>query len=151
MFGFKSPNATTDDSNILLREVGVSEMNKQHIQLASYTVEFHQIVAELKDREATIEDWRRIDSYFSRIMKLAVKHFGEEEEMMEKYNFPDIENHKRLHAKFIEQMGKFQNEINGRNLKAVEKLSEVLWNWLYTHINEIDYGYRDFFKGKGLT
>jgi len=147
MFGFKSSNAT-DDSNVLLRDVGVSEMNKQHIQLASYTVEFHQIVEELKDREATTEDWRRIDSVFSRIMKLVVKHFSEEEQMMKKHSYPDIVNHKQLHAKFVEQMGKIQNEINGRNIKYVEKLSGILWEWLYKHINEVDYGYRDFFNSK---
>ena len=150
MLGFKSSSATSD-SNVLLRDVGVSAMNKQHIQLAGYTVEFHQIVEELKEREATMEDWRHIDSVFSRIMKLAVKHFSEEETMMEENNFTDIDNHKQLHAKFIEQMGKFQNEINGRNLKYVEKLSGVLWDWLYKHINEEDYSYRDFFISKGLS
>ena len=31
------------------------------------------------------------------------------------------------------------------------KLGSLLWDWLYKHINEVDYQYRDFFRDKGLT
>ena len=45
MFGFKS-SASKDSSHCLLKEVGIGEINKQHLRLASYAVEFSLIVDE---------------------------------------------------------------------------------------------------------
>jgi len=150
MFGFKS-SAARDSSHCLLREVGVAEINKQHLRLASYAVEFSLIVDELSEREVTSTDWRRIDALFSKIMRYVETHFTQEEELMLKYGYPDYEAHKKLHDKFSDQMIKLQAEINNRNIKFRKKMSSLLWDWLYHHINEVDYQYREFFRSKGLN
>lgn len=149
MFGFKS-SAARDNANCLLKEVGVAEINKQHLRLASYAVDFSILVDELSSREVTNQDWRRIDALFSKIMRYVETHFSEEEALMRKYEYPDYEAHKKLHDKFSAQMIKLQSDINNRNIKFKKKLSSLLWDWLYHHINEIDYQYRDFFLSKGL-
>lgn len=150
MFGFKS-SAARDSSHCLLKEVGIAEINKQHLRLASYAVEFSLIVDELSDREVTNQDWRRIDALFSKIMRYVETHFTQEEELMRKYDYPDYVAHKKLHDEFSAQMIKLQAEINNRNIKFKKKMSSLLWDWLYHHINEIDYQYRDFFLSKGLS
>ena len=150
MFGFKS-SASTDSSHCLLKEVGIAEINKQHLRLASYAVEFSLIVDELSTREPTNQDWRRIDALFSKIMRFVATHFSQEEELMRKYDYPDYAAHKKLHDKFTAQMIRMQGEINNRNIKFKKKMSSLLWDWLYHHINEIDYQYRDFFLSKGLS
>ena len=150
MFGFANLSHK-DDSHCLLKDVGVAEFNKQHLMLASYTVEFHKIVIELSTREPTIEDWRHIDALFSRINRFIATHFREEEELLQKHNYPDFANHKVLHEKFSNEITKIQSQINNRNIKFKEKLSNELWGYLYKHINEVDYQYRDFFIEKGVT
>jgi hemerythrin-like metal-binding protein len=150
MFGFKS-SASKDTSHCLLKEVGVAELNKQHLRLASYAVEFSLIVDELSTREATNQDWRRIDALFSKIMKFVATHFAEEEALMREHGYPDYASHKKLHDKFSAEMIAMQAQINGRNIKFKKKMSSLLWDWLYKHINEVDYRYRDFFMGKGLS
>ena len=150
MFGFKS-SAAKDDSHCLLKEVGLAELNKQHLRLASYAVEFSLIVDELSAREPVNEDWRRIDALFSKITRYVATHFSEEEELMRKYEYPDYAAHKKLHDKFSAEMRKMQAEINNRNIKFKKKMSSLLWDWLYHHINEIDYQYREFFLSKGLS
>ena len=150
MFGFKS-SAARDSSHCLLKEVGIAEINKQHLRLASYAVEFSQIVDELSSREPSNEDWRRIDALFSKIMRFVATHFSEEEELMRKYNYPNYAPHKKLHDKFTAEMLKMQGDINNRNIKFKKKMSSLLWDWLYKHINEVDYQYRDFFQKQGLS
>ena len=150
MFGFKS-SASKDSSHCLLKEVGIAEINKQHLRLASYAVQFSQIVDELSTREPTNQDWRQIDALFSRIMRYVATHFEQEEALMREYGYPDYAAHKKLHDKFSAEMVQMQAHINNRNIKFKKKLSSLLWDWLYHHINEIDYQYRDFFLSKGLS
>ncbi|MFQ5643042.1 MAG: bacteriohemerythrin [Thiogranum sp.] len=150
MFGFKS-SAARDSSHCLLKEVGIAEINKQHLRLASYAVEFSLIVDELSTREPTNQDWRRIDALFSKIMRYVAKHFSEEEALMREHGYPDYAAHKKLHDKFSAEMLKMQSEINNRNIRFKKKMSSLLWDWLYHHINEIDYKYREFFQSKGLS
>jgi hemerythrin len=150
MFGFKS-SASKDSSHCLLNEVGIAEINKQHLRLASYAVQFSQIVDELSTREPTNQDWRQIDALFSRIMRYVATHFDEEEALMREHGYPDYAAHKKLHDKFSAEMIKMQSQINNRNIKFKKKLSSMLWDWLYNHINTVDYQYREFFREKGLS
>ena len=150
MFGLRS-SSSQDDCPCLLKNVGVSEFNKQHLKLASYAVEFNQLVEELQDREPTVEDWKRVDAVFSRVTLFVATHFREEEEIMRKYNYPGYPGHKVQHDKFVQDLAKIQSQINDRNVKFKGRMSTLLWEWLYNHINEIDVEYRDFFAEKGLT
>ena len=150
MFGFKS-SASKDSSHCLLKEVGIAEINKQHLRLASYAVQFGQIVDELSTREPSNQDWRQIDALFSKVMRYVGTHFSEEEALMREHGYPDYEAHKKLHDKFSAEMVKLQSDINNRNIKFKKKMGSLLWDWLYHHINEIDYQYRDFFLSKGLS
>ena len=150
MFG-RTPSHTDNSVHCLLKDVGVAAMNTQHLRLASYAVEFSQIVEELAKREPTANDWKHIDALFGRVSRFVATHFREEEEMMIAQSYPDYTNHKRLHDKFVGELSKIQSQINNRNLKFKGKLSTLLWDWLYHHINEVDYGYREFFQEKGLS
>ena len=150
MFGFKS-SAAKDNSHCLLKEVGIAEINKQHLRLASYAVQFGQIVDELSTREPTNQDWRQIDALFSKVMRYVATHFEEEEALMLEHGYPDYEAHKKLHDKFSAEMVKLQSDINNRNIKFKKKMGSLLWDWLYNHINTVDYQYRDFLLSKGLS
>lgn len=142
--------ATASSAHCLLRDVGVNDINRQHLRLASYAVEFNQIIDELAGREPENQDWRHIDALFSRVMRYVETHFRDEEELMRKYDYPGYEAHKRLHDRFIEELIDVQSRINNRSVSFKKKFGAMLWNWLVHHINEEDYKYRDFFLGKGL-
>ena len=150
MFSLKTTRST-QEGHCLLKDVGVNAINRQHLRLASYAVEFSQIVEELAKREPTANDCKRIDGLFGRVSRFVATHFREEEEIMIAQGYPDYTNHKRLHEKFIAELSKIQSQINNRNLKFKGKLSTLLWDWLYHHINEVDYGYREFFQEKGIS
>lgn len=149
MLGLKDTNSH-ESSHCLLSDVGLAKLNKQHLRLASYAVEFQEIVEELAEREPTHDDWKHIDALFSRITRFVAEHFRDEEALMVAHQYPDYVPHKKLHDKFVAQMAQIQSQINNRNVKFKGKLKTLLWSWLYGHINEIDFKYRDFFHSKGL-
>ena len=133
-------------SHCLLKDVGISDFNRQHLKLASYTVEFSQLIEELASRAPTGADWRRIDALFSRVTRFVEIHFSEEEELMRKHDYPEFAAHKRLHDRFVKELAGIQSGINNRKLSFKGKFGAMLWNWLYHHINEEDYKYREFFQ-----
>jgi hemerythrin-like metal-binding protein len=149
MFGLKSSNPE-NASHCLLKDVGVNSINRQHLRLASYAVEFNQIVEELGKKEATNKDWHRIDALFSRVTRYVQTHFSEEEELMKAHGYPYFDAHKQLHDRFVNDLIKVQSKINNRKIAFKEKFGSMLWDWLINHINEEDYKYREFFRDKGL-
>ena len=149
MFTLKSSHPQ-DPTHCLLKDVGVNAINRQHLRLASYAVEFNQIVEELSDKTPSNKDWHRIDALFSRVTRYVQTHFQEEEALMKEHGYPYFDAHKRLHDKFVSDLIKVQSKINNRKIEFKEKFGSMLWDWLIHHINEEDYKYRQFFRDKGL-
>jgi hemerythrin-like metal-binding protein len=138
-------------AHCLLKDVGVNRINRQHLRLASYAVEFNEIVDGFADNEPDNQDWRRVDALFNRVMRFVETHFSEEEALMREHGYPGFEAHKQIHDRFIEELIKVKSQINNRDPAFRRKFGPMLWNWLMHHINEEDYKYREFFRGKGIT
>jgi len=145
MLNSKAP-PPPQSSHCLMTDVGVSNLNSQHLRLASYAMEFNQLVEELTTREINQKDWKQIDALFSRIMLFVAAHFKDEEEMMQNHGFPGFARHQKLHNKFTAEMGTVQSQINNRKIAFSKKLSNLLWDFLYVHINEEDAQYGNFFR-----
>jgi hemerythrin len=150
MFSLKSRNPS-ESTHCLLKDVGVNSINRQHLRLASYAVEFNQIVEELAEKEPTNHDWHRIDALFTRVRRYVQTHFREEEELLQAHGYPYFEAHKKLHDKFVNDLIAVQSNINNRKIAFKESFGAMLWNWLVHHINEEDYKYREFLRGKGVS
>ncbi len=148
MFERKRPSPQS--AHCLVTDVGIDELNKQHLRLASYAVELNQIVEEISAREPVQADWRHVDALFSRICLFVAAHFRSEEEMMEEHAYPATADHKGLHNQFSAELADVQSKINNRNLEFGGKLSNLLWDFLYIHINEVDIKYKEFLEEKGI-
>ncbi len=149
MFERKRPSPP-QSAHCLVTDVGVDELNKQHLRLASYAVELSQIVEEISPREPTQADWKHVDALFGRICLFVAAHFRTEEELMEKHGYPAYAHHKRLHDQFSSELGDVQSKINNRNLKFGGKCCTLLWDFLFVHINEVDIKYKEFLEEKGI-
>ena len=147
----RKTRAIAPASHCLLKDVGVNRINRQHLRLASYAVEFNEIIDALGDEAPDVADWRRIDALFNRVMRFVETHFKEEEELMRKHGYPDFKAHKQIHDRFVLELIKVKSQINNRDPAFRKKFGPMLWNWLMHHINEEDYKYRDFFRGRKIT
>ena len=145
------PNRSVVEKECLLKNVGVMEFNKQHLRLASYAAEFQQLVDKLSDQEPSIQDWKHVDALFSRISRFVTEHFRLEEETMLKHGYPDYKSQKKQHDGFIKKLLEVQGKVRGRDVRFTKGFCAELWEWLFHHINVIDFAYREFFISKGLS
>jgi len=149
MLNSKAP-PPPQSAHCLMSDVGVSALNSQHLRLASYAMEFNQLVEELTTREMNQKDWKQVDALFSRIMLFVAVHFRDEEALMQEQGFPGLARHKKLHNKFTSEMASVQSQINNRKVAFSSKLSNLLWDFLYVHINEEDAQYGAFYRESGI-
>lgn len=86
------------------------------------------------------------------------EHLSYEEGYMQKHNYPDFENHKKIHVEFIKFYDGFLKELRDRakskdfssmDLKELmTKIEEHLASWWINHINKTDQKYAKFIAGK---
>lgn len=99
--------------------VGDEILDSQHALILSCMANISEyILAEIKGRDL-FEVIDRLDAY----CKL---HFLEEEKMMEKMNFAEVETHKARHAQFVTHLEHFlgRSEVQNRK-KNIEELASL--------------------------
>ena len=92
--------------------------------------------------------------YYDRILDLidelkeyTVYHFADEEKVMRLYEYPDLENHKKIHEEFIEKIENVNlNRIDDDQQKAIIKLLDFVYVWIESHILVQDLRIRDYFE-----
>ena len=64
------------------------------------------------------------------------EHFRDEENLQEKYAYPGINAHKRLHAQFVLNINALIQDFGrtGPNVALTGKLTKTLVDWLVNHI-----------------
>ena len=116
-----------DDYNI-----GVAEIDSQHRQIVDYINELH---------EATMKhDQDLLLHAIGALVDYTISHFSFEEELMEKGDYPDIENHKKTHRVFEAHIQDYQNRAEAGEDVSHQIMSEVS-KWLLKHIQKTDREY----------
>jgi hemerythrin-like metal-binding protein len=77
-------------------------------------------------------------------------HFKTEEELFEKYNYPDKEAHIAKHKEFTNKIKQFEEDIINGKANLTFQLMNYLRNWLLIHLRDEDQKYAGFFKAKDL-
>lgn len=75
-----------------------------------------------------------------------VEHFTLEEKLFTDYNFPDFNNHKVQHLKFIEFLSEKFNFSLLQNKTKRKELVSFLWEWLEEHFFYDDQQYKQFIE-----
>lgn len=123
------------NSNDLFLDLPIIDL--QHLWLVAILVDLRE---SLNNRNATPEQYR---ASLKEAAKYTYVHFTLEEELMKQINFPDIEDHIKMHRAFTKSLN-HRIPINhpvGR--EDVEELTNHLQEWLFKHIIREDAKYRD--------
>ncbi len=69
-----------------------------------------------------------------------VFHFRDEQQIMLNYKYPQYEQHKKLHDRFIESLNELNKELEeqGPGLALVLKTNRLVVDWLINHISKVD-------------
>ncbi len=73
------------------------------------------------------------------------EHFSHEEKFMETIGYPQLNSHKKIHEKLLEQVGRYGEQIERGTLDD-QKLISFLRNWLISHIMGVDMQYAHHYK-----
>jgi len=80
-----------------------------------------------------------------------VSHFAEEEALMVRARYADLEQHRGLHKTLLGQVGELRAKLDrGETLKTLE-VTEFLGGWLRHHILKVDHAYVPAMRAAGLA
>jgi hemerythrin len=114
-------------------ETGNTMIDTQHKELFNAINNLLEACSKGKGRE-------QIQSTITFLADYTNKHFGDEEALQRKYNYPDYIKHKQYHEGFKMAVKAINEEFQkqGATIALVGKINTNVGNWLVNHIKRED-------------
>lgn len=124
--------------------VGIPSIDKQHATLVGIVNSLFEQYENNADHTASAKALVKLQIYVA-------NHFKHEEELFEKYNWPQINEHKSAHAILVEKIKDIESDLSQENdEKNSLRLMNLLKEWLSQHILVEDKAYAEFLQSKGV-
>ena len=81
---------------------------------------------------------------FDGFVKIAKKHFRDEEQYLKEINFPALEDHKKSHEKLTKILRNFRQKIAKEKNDLSDTMRFMIKSWLVTHVLREDGDYKRF-------
>lgn len=122
-------------------KVGIEKMDSHHKKLFSLIEETHNCLEKNDDNELlkALDDLLEYTNY----------HFNAEEELLQKHKYINIEEHKSIHKKLINNLQIHREELLGKTLNK-ECFTIMIKEWLLDHILKEDTKYSKILNEKGI-
>lgn len=117
-------------------EVHIAEMDDEHQRLVG---KINDLIESL-EKHSHESDLEGVKKAFGAMAQFAVQNFADEERYMESVGYPQLESHKKIHKKLVEQVLEFDRAISSGRFDDM-KLISFLRNWLISHIMGVDMQY----------
>jgi len=112
-------------------ETAVPELDEQH----KYLVEIINLMQSMIDHEVSRQDLEKV---FNSLEQYARVHFAEEEEVLRKANYPDLERHIGHHRDFITRLEKIKAQEIKDPYVAFTSLLMFTREWFIYHLMRED-------------
>lgn len=116
--------------------VGVAELDSQHQRLADLINLLHAQAQEPADNKL-------LEKAISKLTVYAFTHFGDEEKLLARCGYPDLEAHIAEHEEFGQTLMRFSRDAAVGMLDR-PKLFRFLKEWWAHHILDVDRQYKPF-------
>lgn len=97
-----------------------------------------------------VED-KSIDAIMDKLINYTKYHFDREEFLMRNNNYPDYENHKKLHENMIAKMAECMEKYKSDPNHTIDDALKFLTDWLVKHIKGNDREYIPYLKNMDLS
>jgi hemerythrin len=113
--------------------IGIPEIDQQHKQLCEKIDNLQDACSQGKGADEALKVLDFLESY-------TIKHFADEEKFQLKINYPNYQQHKKLHTDFISQISILKKDMiaSGATLPMVIQINQIISNWLINHIMRVD-------------
>lgn len=116
---------------------GIAEIDSQHheiIDQINYLIDNHNCKARASLNQEII---LFLDKY-------SEEHFSTEEDFLRKINYPNLENHLKVHQSFKMNTVQFALKVVRGHEDVPEETIQFLKNWWTNHIQNMDMEYKNF-------
>jgi hemerythrin-like metal-binding protein len=124
--------------------VNVESLDTQHKKLVELVNQLHDsIKSGQKDKVLT--------GIYNELIGYTITHFRDEEALMRKAGYADLEDHIDIHRSLVERVKKLQKDYFDGNPNAWNETLEFLRNWLLKHIAGTDKKYSQALNQAGIV
>ena len=123
--------------------MGIETVDVQHEELFRVINSMFDKMVKGRDKHALVEGLDSLRSYVK-------YHFRTEEALMDKYDYPGLDDHRREHEIFAERMDLYAERPLEQSIQTLEEMQTFLLNWLVKHIQRADRKYADYFREQGV-
>lgn len=127
--------------------VGVAQIDDQHKELLT---RFDQLLVSCKQGKGRDEVMHLMDF----LDEYVISHFGDEEDLQKKSDFPDYVAHRREHEAFIGRIAELKKRMRadgGIQIDIVLDTNKLLLDWLIQHISVRDREVGRHLKSQSIT
>ncbi len=118
-------------------KLGINQVDEEHIRLVNILNLVHSLLKQEKRAEARQVFKETLSAYVG-------EHFDNEEKFMESFNYPDLEQHKKIHENFKNTFLEMQPAIESDDDTFRKALSDT-FTWILTHIGKTDKRYAKYY------
>jgi hemerythrin len=123
--------------------VGVKQIDAEHQKLVGIINELHDAMSRGQGKDV-------LERIFKDLTEYTQTHFANEEALMQKTGYPDLENHRLQHVDLIRQIDELQAKAKtGSALVSINVLN-FLRGWLTDHMLDSDHRYQAHLNSKGI-
>ncbi len=121
--------------------VGIEAMDDQHAALMDA---LNELLAALSHGA----DQQTVSGCMAHLTTLTEQHFASEERLMERYEFPGLEGHRREHRALLERLYEWQGKrpVAGYLSSRLEELR----SWFHSHTEGADREYGPWMRERGV-
>ncbi len=133
--------------------VNIQLIDDQHKQLVTFINELFRAMKKGEPKQVT-------GKILGNLIEYTASHFQSEEELFDRYDYPETEQHKAIHKELVEQHKAIHKELVNKVVDFQKQfdvgaseleipLMEFLKDWLIDHIMKTDKRYSAFLREKG--
>jgi hemerythrin len=115
-------------------ETGINRIDDQHRELINIINQLSEMATKGIDKDIIEQTLENLGAYIG-------KHFGDEEELQKKCNYPNYDAHKTQHDDFVKEYLHLKSEFNDKSCEHIDftlKLLKFIVQWLVKHIKGSD-------------
>ncbi|MBF0417532.1 MAG: bacteriohemerythrin [Magnetococcales bacterium] len=125
-------------------ETGLADIDNDHKKLVDMVNQIHKLLKQSAGKEQVMKIMTELADYTH-------FHFGREEKLFEKYQYPETPSHKEKHVKLLNEVSALMTKFQEGDFAAPMDLLTLAKSWLVQHILRTDMRYAPFFKEKGVV
>ena len=107
--------------------INILTLDNQHQRLFMMLKQLDDAIALGQAAFTVMPLWQALRGY-------AEHHFTYEEQLMNQSHYPELQNHRALHLRLLQQLDKLQLSYEGSSLGIGAQLSDHFGHWLLDHI-----------------